>query len=78
MLSSMEAGESLKLPYASLSTLENDEKLWVGVTQADGSKCDRCWNYSTAVGTLEGHPCLCERCYGVVALNPFQKTPVAV
>lgn len=77
MLSSRE-GESLDLPYASSSTLENGESLWVGVGRADGDKCERCWNYSPAVGTLAGHPGLCERCYGVITSNPAQKTPVAV
>ncbi|HEY9671487.1 MAG TPA: isoleucine--tRNA ligase [Waterburya sp.] len=41
--------------------LESD-KLAVGVVKADGQKCDRCWNYSTRVGTISEHPLLCERC----------------
>ena len=41
--------------------LESD-KLSVGVVKADGEKCDRCWNYSTRVGTIPEHPILCERC----------------
>lgn len=77
-LSSREEGDSLNLPYASSTTLENGETLWVGVARADGDKCERCWNYSPAVGTLTGHPGLCERCYGVIDSYPAQKTPVAV
>jgi isoleucyl-tRNA synthetase len=38
------------------------DKLSVGVVKADGEKCDRCWNYSTRVGTISEHPLLCERC----------------
>ena len=41
--------------------LESD-KLSVGVVKADGEKCDRCWNYSTYVGTIPEHPLLCDRC----------------
>ncbi|XGV94877.1 MAG: zinc finger domain-containing protein [Leptolyngbya sp. BL-A-14] len=32
------------------------------IVNADGKKCDRCWNYSTHVGESADHPLLCERC----------------
>uniref|UniRef100_A0A383VPL4 isoleucine--tRNA ligase n=1 Tax=Tetradesmus obliquus TaxID=3088 RepID=A0A383VPL4_TETOB len=39
----------------------------VGVRRAAGSKCARCWMYSTQVGQLSSeHPELCERCLPVV------------
>ncbi|MEP0916025.1 isoleucine--tRNA ligase [Leptolyngbya sp. DQ-M1] len=38
------------------------EALGIGVVNADGGKCDRCWNYSTHVGESKEHPLLCERC----------------
>lgn len=38
------------------------EALGVGVVDADGEKCDRCWNYSTHVGESADHPLICERC----------------
>jgi isoleucyl-tRNA synthetase len=38
------------------------DSLAIGVAPADGKKCDRCWNYSTLVGTFPEHPLLCERC----------------
>ncbi len=38
------------------------DTLSIGVADADGKKCDRCWNYSTHVGTSVDHPLLCERC----------------
>ncbi len=37
-------------------------QLAVGVVKAEGEKCDRCWNYSTHVGTISEHPLLCDRC----------------
>jgi isoleucyl-tRNA synthetase len=37
-------------------------QLAVSVVKADGEKCDRCWNYSTRVGTISEHPLLCDRC----------------
>ncbi|HEY9885434.1 MAG TPA: isoleucine--tRNA ligase [Thermosynechococcaceae cyanobacterium] len=36
--------------------------LQIGVVDADGKKCDRCWHYSTHVGESAEHPLLCERC----------------
>ncbi|MBH8555988.1 isoleucine--tRNA ligase [Nostocaceae cyanobacterium CENA357] len=39
----------------------------IGVVNADGEKCDRCWNYSTHVGESKEHPLLCERCIPALA-----------
>ncbi|MBI4687583.1 MAG: isoleucine--tRNA ligase [Nitrospirae bacterium] len=39
------------------------EDLAVLVQKAEGTKCERCWNWSTSVGTLEAHPSVCEKCY---------------
>lgn len=36
--------------------------LKVAVVNADGHKCDRCWNYSTTVGTFSDEPLICDRC----------------
>jgi isoleucyl-tRNA synthetase len=38
----------------------------VEVKKADGSKCDRCWNYSTHVGDDKTYPTVCERCSAVL------------
>ncbi len=38
----------------------------VEVKKADGSKCDRCWNYSTHVGEDKTYPTICERCSAVL------------
>ncbi|MGB3295631.1 MAG: isoleucine--tRNA ligase [Phormidesmis sp.] len=41
--------------------------LTVAVIEADGEKCDRCWNYSAHVGESAEDPTICDRC--VAALN---------
>jgi isoleucyl-tRNA synthetase len=38
----------------------------VEVKKADGSKCERCWNYSTRVGEDKHYPTVCERCSAVL------------
>ena len=43
------------------------EPLAVEVAKAAGSKCERCWNYSTRVGEDARWPTVCERC--VAALS---------
>lgn len=61
--------ELLETPEAlsdSKYSLETDG-FKVGVVNADGEKCDRCWNYSTLVGTISEHPTICERCNAALA-----------
>ena len=41
--------------------------LAVGIVNADGEKCDRCWNYSTRVGEFSSDPTICERCNAALA-----------
>ena len=36
--------------------------LSIGVSQAEGTKCDRCWNVRQDVGGQPAHPALCGRC----------------
>ncbi len=60
LLDSAEALQGLKY------TAQTED--WViGVTNADGEKCDRCWNYSTHVGESAEHPLICERCVAALA-----------
>ncbi|MFN6558823.1 MAG: isoleucine--tRNA ligase [Nostoc sp. ChiSLP01] len=60
LLDSAEALQGLKY------TAETED--WViGVVNADGEKCDRCWNYSTHVGESKEHPLICERCVAALA-----------
>ncbi len=40
--------------------------LRVKIERARGGKCERCWNYSEAVGRDPTHPGLCERCVEVM------------
>ena len=39
----------------------------IGVTTADGVKCDRCWNYSDTIGANTEHPTVCNRCVDALA-----------
>ena len=41
--------------------------LEIEILKAEGTKCERCWNYSTEVGSDELYPTLCERC--IPAIN---------
>jgi isoleucyl-tRNA synthetase len=41
----------------------------IGVTIADGEKCDRCWNYSPTVGQDTAQPLICDRCVDALAGN---------
>ncbi|MBB5144759.1 isoleucine--tRNA ligase [Desulfovibrio intestinalis] len=40
--------------------------LAIGVEKARGEKCERCWIYSTDLGTDPEHPALCPRCTAVI------------
>jgi isoleucyl-tRNA synthetase len=41
----------------------------IGVTTAEGQKCDRCWNYSPTVGQDSAQPLICDRCVDALAGN---------
>lgn len=43
--------------------------LKIAVLPADGHKCDRCWNYSTTVGTFSDEPLICDRCQEALTGN---------
>ncbi len=42
------------------------ETFGIAMAKADGTKCDRCWNYSLNVGSFELHPLLCDRCVDAI------------
>ncbi|MCR5207779.1 MAG: isoleucine--tRNA ligase [Eubacterium sp.] len=42
------------------------EGLSVSVARADGEKCERCWKFSTSVGSCAEHPTLCAECAAVM------------
>lgn len=48
-------------------TSEDIPGMVIQVQPALGEKCERCWMRSTAVGTIDGHPTICQRCAGVLA-----------
>ncbi|OMO82700.1 Aminoacyl-tRNA synthetase, class Ia [Corchorus capsularis] len=60
--------------------LVGEDRVWIGVSRAEGSKCERCWNYSTQVGSFVEHPTLCSRCFNVVAdtqlMPPMAAVPI--
>ncbi len=47
----------------------------VEIRKADGTKCERCWNYSLRVGEFDKFPTVCERC--AHALKEIEKAAVA-
>src|ERR1700752_2831978 len=49
--------------------------LAIKVSAADGTKCERCWNYSVRVGESERFPTVCERC--VAALEEIEREPAS-
>ena len=51
------------------------DKFAVEIQKADGTKCERCWNYSVRVGELEKYPTVCERC--ITALSEIEKSATA-
>ncbi len=59
----IEDGHKLQgLPHQ--TTIEGGK---IGVTNAEGEKCDRCWNYSPTVGHSSEHPAVCDRCVDALA-----------
>ncbi|HKV24841.1 MAG TPA: isoleucine--tRNA ligase [Candidatus Acidoferrum sp.] len=51
--------ETFQAPEAAGGTLGNNG---IEVLRAEGTKCERCWNYSTRVGQFTRYPTVCERC----------------
>ncbi len=49
-----------------LAANEMGEEIAVEVEKAEGAKCQRCWQYSPAVGRSTEHPTLCQRCVEVL------------
>ncbi|KAK4797451.1 hypothetical protein SAY86_029777 [Trapa natans] len=70
ILNSLEDELVASVPYTGECELQGN-KVWIGVSRADGSKCERCWNYSPLVGSFSDHPTLCQRCHGVVGVQPL-------
>ncbi|MCX7746656.1 MAG: isoleucine--tRNA ligase [Clostridia bacterium] len=62
------AFELKKLEEAPIEAFQGEtlQGVKVLVSQASGSKCERCWMFSESVGQHENHPTLCSRCSSVV------------
>ncbi len=43
------------------------EGLKIGIKRAAGAKCQRCWNWTSEVGSIEGHPEICVRCHNAIS-----------
>ena len=41
--------------------------LEIEVSNAQGTKCQRCWNYSESVGKDSQHPAICQNCIEAIA-----------
>ncbi|XP_010248472.1 PREDICTED: isoleucine--tRNA ligase, chloroplastic/mitochondrial isoform X2 [Nelumbo nucifera] len=66
ILSSLESELMENIPYKGDYLIGGKSRIWIGVSRAEGSKCERCWNYSPQVGSFSEHPTLCSRCYNVI------------
>jgi len=54
-----------------LGNSDASEGVSIAISNADGQKCERCWNYSTRVGEWDRYPTVCERC--VAALKEIEE-----
>ena len=50
-----------------LFSMEDAPGIFIKVNKARGGKCNRCWNYSTSVGSFDKYPDICRRCFGVLS-----------
>lgn len=65
-----------RIPFSGECLIQGQSRVWVGVSRAEGSKCERCWNFSPQVGSFVEHPTLCSRCYKVVGVQPLPAVAV--
>ncbi|EPS70407.1 hypothetical protein M569_04354 [Genlisea aurea] len=66
ILGSLENVNRLDIPCTGECLVDDTDRIWIGVSLAEGSKCERCWNFSLDVGRCSDHPMLCARCHGVI------------
>ncbi len=53
-------------------TLDDVKGIAVIIEAAEGDKCERCWKYTTDVGSNPKHPPVCARCAEVVEAMPTE------
>jgi isoleucyl-tRNA synthetase len=64
----MASGEQVAeaCPSYRLAVSDTESGVTVGITKAEGAKCDRCWYYSESVGQSHDHSDICLRCDQVI------------
>jgi isoleucyl-tRNA synthetase len=67
--------ELFNVSQVELAFTNDASTLQVTTLPADGTKCERCWNYSVHVGENQQWPTVCERC--VAALTEIGAAPIA-
>ncbi|PON88324.1 Isoleucine-tRNA ligase [Trema orientale] len=77
ILPAMEKELIENIPHSGEFLIEGTTKIWIGVSSAEGCKCERCWNFSPQVGSFPEHPTLCSRCYNVVSVKQFPAIAMA-
>ena len=57
-------GDDLRYVFivSQVELFKGEGDLSVSVGRADGIKCERCWNYTTDVGSVSQYPGVCARC----------------
>jgi isoleucyl-tRNA synthetase len=68
-------GELRYIFIVSQVEVSEGESLSVEILNADGEKCERCWNFSEKVGEDDRYPTVCERC--IAALDEMFKADAA-
>jgi isoleucyl-tRNA synthetase len=63
LVSAVEVGGE---PLPSVLSEAHEDGVTVRIARAAGTKCERCWHYSSDIGTHLSHPTLCGRCVGVL------------
>ncbi|CAL5359014.1 unnamed protein product [Camellia sinensis] len=52
ILSSLENVQIKNIPYSGEYLIEGKKQVWIGLSRAMGSKCERCWNNSPQIGSF--------------------------
>ncbi|PRQ39187.1 putative isoleucine--tRNA ligase [Rosa chinensis] len=78
VLPSLEDDWIANIPHKGECQVDESIKVWIGVSRAEGLKCERCWNYSPQVGSFPDHSTLCSRCYDVVDIQQAAAEAVVV
>jgi len=60
-----------------VAAAESDSGCTVGVAPAQGTKCERCWNFCDSVGADDRHPTICHRCVDAVDKMGMEPPPKA-